>query len=468
MSARVELLAALVACAGCAVGPDFKRPPLPGDARFTVEGPPPRAVWTNGMAADWWRLLRCAKLDALVADAQAKNPSIESAQATLRKSQDALRAGYGLFVPQADAALGASRQQATPQRLGMSGPPTVFNLFTLSATVSYALDIWGGQRRTLEGLRAQVEAQRYQLLGAYLVLAGNVANAVIAQAAYDEEARATRDLVAAEEEQVRIAEAQAQAGTTGYASVLGLRSQIALTRATLPPLEQKRDQARHLLAALLGRTPGAYAPPSIALADLALPDEIPLSLPSQLVRQRPDILVAEAQLHAANAQIGVATAALLPNVTLSGGVGAANTSLGDLFSSGSLFWSIAGSLTQPLLRGGTLWYQRAEAIDARDAALGGYKQTVLAAFTQVADALRALAHDADAVAAEEEAARSSEAALRLVRIDYQSGIAGYLQVLAADAQYQQARIGLVEARARRLQDTVALFVALGGGWWNAR
>ena len=466
MSARSRAIAVLLPLVGCAVGPDFQRPVAPTDQRFTVEPTPPNMAQSNRLAADWWHLLHCPALDTLVVDAWKGNPGLESAEATLRKSQDALRAGYGIFSPQLDGSAGASRQQSSPQRFGLNTPSTVFNLFTLSATVSYALDIWGGQRRTVEGLRAQMEAQRDQVLGTRLMLAGNVVNTVIASAAYQAEIDATRQLLALQEDQVRLAETQAKAGTIPYANVLGLKSQLALTRTTLPPLEQKIDQARHLLATLLGRAPGQWSPSPIALGDLTLPDAIPLSLPSQLVRQRPDILIAEEQLHGATAQIGVATSALLPSLTLTGTLGANNTSLGDLFSSSSLFWSLGAGLAQPLFHGGTLWYQRKEALDARDAALANYRQTVLAAFAQVADALRGLTHDADALAAQKEALAAADQSVKLVEINYESGLANYLQVLTADTQYLQAKMGYIEVQAQQLQDTVALFVALGGGWWN--
>jgi NodT family efflux transporter outer membrane factor (OMF) lipoprotein len=294
-----------------------------------------------------------------------------------------------------------------------------------------------------------------------------VVNTVIAVAAYREQIAVTRELIALESEQVHLGHAQAQAGTVAYANVLSLESQLALTQATLPPLEQKIDQAQHLLATLAGHTPASFVAPAIALADLSLPAEIPLSLPSELVRQRPDILVAEAQLHSSTALIGVATAALLPNLTIGGGVGANNTQVSDLFSPASLFWNAIGGIVQPLFHGGALRYQRKQAIDARDAALADYRQTVLAAFAQVADGLSGLSHDADAMSAQTEALHSSEEAFKLVQINYQSGLADYLNVLTANSQYLQARIGYIQAQAQRLQDTVALFVALGGGWWNA-
>lgn len=468
---------ALVACAlsSCAVGPRFARPEPPRLTAYTARPPTATAAagrvqrfaFSNRLAADWWRLFHSRALDAVVAAAVAGNPGAQAAEATLRQSQDALRAGYGIFFPQLDATAGFSRQQFTPTRFGIQQPASVFNLFTLGATVSYVLDIWGGQRRTVEALRAQAEAQGYNVRATYLVLEGNVVNTVIAAAAYREQIRATEELIAIEKDQVHLAEVQVQAGTAPYLNVLSLQNQLAATRATLAPLAQRLDQAQHLLAALVGKTPAEWTPPPVALAELTLPADVPLSLPSQLVRQRPDILVAEAQLHAATAQIGVATAALLPSLTLSGSFGLNNPSIASLFSVASIFWTLGATLAQPLFHGGTLWYQRKQAIDARDQAVAAYRQTVLAAFEQVADALRALAHDAEALAAQADAVTTAKAALALVQANYQAGVAGYLQLLTADAQYLQARLGYIQAEAQRLQDTVALFVALGGGWWNA-
>jgi len=461
--------------ASCAVGPNFVRPEPPKVTRYTVAPTPAataavgsaqRFADSNKLAADWWRLFGCRELDGIVADALANNPTLEAAEAALRRSQDVLRAGYGVFLPAADLNGGVGRQRYSPARVGSSLPPSVFNLFTLSGTVSYALDVWGGQRRTVEGLRAQLEAQRYTLVGATLILSGNVVNTVIAAAAYRAEIDATKEIIVLEEDQMRVGEAQAEAGTIPYANVLSLESQVSSTRATLPPLEEKIDQAEHLIAALSGRFPAEWAPPPIALESFALPREIPVSLPSQLARQRPDILVAEAALHSSTAQIGVATAAMLPNLTLSGTYGANNSSTSALFSNDSVFWNLAAGLTQPVFRGGALWYERSAAMNARDQALAIYRQTVLSAFTQVADTLRALGHDADELAAQTDALKAAADAHRLVAINYEAGLANYLQVLTADAQFLQSRLGFIEAQAQRLQDTVGLFVALGGGWWN--
>ncbi len=299
------------------------------------------------------------------------------------------------------------------------------------------------------------------------MLSGNAVNAVIAQAAYRAQIQATLDLVAFEKQQIRIAEAQVRAGTVPQSNVLSLRSQLASTEATLPPLQLKVDQAEHLLAVLAGRTPGEYAPVSVALADLTLPADVPVTLPSDLVRQRPDILLAEAQLHVASAQIGVATAAMLPNLTLSAGYGVAANTPGTLFTPASAVWNVGAGLTAPLFSGGTTWYQRKAAIDAHEQATALYRQAVLAAFQQVADTLRALEHDAEALRAQQEAVDAAEEALKLTQFNYEAGIATYLQVLVADGQYLQTKQGYIQAVAQRLQDTVALYVALGGGWWNA-
>jgi NodT family efflux transporter outer membrane factor (OMF) lipoprotein len=458
---------------GCAVGPDFHLPAAPSDRGYTSEGAPTTSVaegkaqrFVEGqpIAADWWHILGSPALDAIVRQAFAGNPGLEAARATLRKNQDSLRAGYGVFFPQVDARAGVSRQLSNPAPGAL--PSNTYNLFSVSGTVSYGLDLWGGARRQAEVLSAEVDAQRYALAGAYVMLSSNVIDAVIAQAAYREEIDATNATLTLLREQVRIANAQATGGTVPYFNVLSLESQVASIEATLPPLAEKEDQAASLLAALSGLTPASWQPPTLALSDLRLPEDVPITLPSQLVRQRSDILIAEAELHAANAGIGVATAAMLPNLTLSAGYGVNSTTPGNLFASGSPFWSIGAGLLQPIFHGGALYYQRRAAVDARDAAAAEYRQTVLAAFQQVADALRGLSHDADAVAAQTKAVDAAANAMHLLEDNYAAGIATYLQVLVADGQYLQAKVGYVQSIAQRLQDTVALYVALGGGWWN--
>ncbi|HET6418986.1 MAG TPA: efflux transporter outer membrane subunit [Geobacteraceae bacterium] len=474
---RVLCLALLICLSGCAVGPDFVRPDPPKVDRYTRGEEPKATIPAEGqvqqfrqgarVVSDWWRLFNSTKLDEAVKEAVGGNQTLQAAQAALRVSQENLRAGYGVFFPQVDASFDATRQKFSPSRFGGSSPASTFNLFTLSATVSYALDVFGGERRAVESLQAQTDFQRYTVIGTYLALTGNIVNTIIAQAAYREEIRATEEIISVLSEQTGITETQAQAGTAPYVNALSLRSQLSTFEATLPPLRQKLDQSMHLLATLAGRTPAEWTPPQIDLADLALPADLPVTLPSQIVHQRPDILAAEAQLHSASAEIGVATAALFPSFTLSGGYGFNSTSMGDLLKSGSSIWNLGANVTAPLFHGGSLWFHRKAAIEAYRQSLAGYRQTVLSAFAQVADTLRALEHDAEALHAQSQALAAAGESLQLIRVNYQAGTVNYLQILIANYQYQQAKLGYLQAKAQRLQDTVALFVALGGGWWNA-
>ena len=462
----------LLSLAGCAVGPDFVRPAPPAVEHYTQGVEPTATIPADGKAqqfakgapvpADWWRLFNPAKIDAVVNEAIAGNPSLQAAQASLRQSQANLRAGYGVFYPQLDAGFSASRQKSSPAGIGSSSPGSIFNLFTLSATVSYALDVFGGERRAVEGLQAQVDVQRATVQGTYLTLLGNVENTVIAQAAYRDEIMATEQIIGLLKEQIGITETQVRAGIVPYVNVLSLRSQLASFEASLPPLKQNLSHAEHLLATLVGRTPAEWTPPHVDLSDLTLPGELPVTLPSELVRQRPDILVAEARLHSAGTEIGVATAALFPSFTLNGSYGQSSMSMNSLFSGN--FWSLGADVTAPLFHGGTLWFKRKAALEGYQQTLATYRQTVLGAFAQVADILRALEHDAEALQAQSQALESAGEALRLIQANYQAGIVNYLQVLIVNSQYQQAKIGYLQAQAQRLQDTVALFVALGGGW----
>jgi len=462
---------------GCAVGPNFVRPKPPEVERYTYGPQPTETIPADGqvqhfnagaeLAADWWRLFNSPKLDAVINEAIVNNPTLQAAEASLRQSQENLRAGYGVFFPQVDASFDATRQKFSPARFGGTSSSSIFSLYTLTATVNYALDVFGGERRAVESLKARVDFQRYEVLGTYLALSGNIVNAIIAEAAYREEIKATEEIISLQREQIGITEAQAQAGIVRYSNVLSLQSQLASTEATLPLLRQKLSQTEHLLATLVGRTPAEWPPPPVDLAELTLPGNLPITLPSELVRKRPDILAAEAELHSASADIGVATAALFPSFTLNGTYGLNNNSLKDLFKSNSSFWSLGAGLTAPLFRGGTLWFERKAVIEGYNQSLANYRQTVLSAFAQVADVLQALEHDAEALHSQSQALSTAEEALKLIQANYQGGIASYLEVLIANGQYHQAKISYIEAQAQRFQDTVALFVALGGGWWNA-
>jgi len=476
-STALGLCIALLFCiAGCAVGPNFVRPKPPSIDRYTYGTEPTIASaeaqeqrFEKGakLTADWWRLFNSPKINAVLEEALANNQTLQAAQASLGQSQETLRAGYGVFFPQFDASFNATRQKFSPARFGSTSPSSIFNFFTLATTVNYTLDVFGRERRAVEGLRAQVELQHYTALATYLTLTGNVVNTVIAQAGYSAQIKATEEMIRLLKEQVGITETQAKAGLIPYVNVLSLRTQLASTEGTLPPLRQRLSQAEHLLATLAGRTPAEWTPPEVELAELKLPEDLPISLPSDFVRQRPDILAAEAQLHGANANIGVATAALFPTVTLDGTYGQNSTSLKDLFLRSSNYWSMAANASTPLFHGGTLWFQRKAAKQGYQQSLANYHQTVLTAFAQVADTLRALEHDADALRAQSLAFDSSAQAQRLIQTNYVAGTATYLQVLVSNFQYRQAQVAYLQAVTQRLQDTAALFVALGGGWWNA-
>ncbi|HTV53070.1 MAG TPA: efflux transporter outer membrane subunit [Steroidobacteraceae bacterium] len=481
MCARTELAAALLTllCAGlasCAVGPNFHRPTAPSDSHYVYGGDPTATSSAAGVAqrfepgaqvpSDWWKLFQSPQLDALVSEALARNPGLQAAQASLRASQDALRSGYGIFWPQASADAHATRQRYSPLALGQSSPGSIFNLFTLSASVSYVLDVFGGERRSLEALASQVDVQHATEDATYLTLIANIVNTAVAEAAYRDEIQATQQLIELQRQQVQLAQIQYEAGTAPYSNVLSLQSQLASYEATVPQLEQKLNQSEDLLATLVGHTPAQWSPPAIGFRDLRLPRDLPVSLPSDLVRQRPDILLAEASAHAASADIGVATAAMLPSLALSGGYSANSVRSSQLFAVNGREWTFGADLSAPLFQGGTLYYRRREAIDTFAQTMALYRQTVLGAFGQVADTLRALAHDAAALAAEDEALSTAGQALHLVQTNYEAGLDTYLDVLNADVQYHQALIADVQAAAARYQDTVALYVALGGGWWN--
>ena len=477
MQYTIVCLLLLFFIVGCAVGPNFVRPKPPAVERYTWGAEPTTTVTADGqvqrfekgaqVAGDWWRLFNSPKIDAVLKEALANNQTLQAAQASLRQSQESLRAGYGVFFPQFNAGFSASRQKFSLANIGSTSPSILFNLFTLATTVNYTIDVFGGERRAVEGLRAQVDVQHYTALATYLTLTGNVVNTVVAQAAYRDQIKATEEMIRLLKEQVQITETQVKAGIAPYSNLLSVQSQLEATEATLPPLQQNLSQAEHLLATLAGRLPAEWTPPEVGLGDLKLPSDLPISLPSDLVRQRPDILVAEAQLHSASANIGVTTAALFPTVTLDGTYGVDSLSIRHLFEKASKYWSLAGDASTPLFHGGTLWFQRKAAIEGYQQSLANYRQTVLSAFAQVANTLRALEHDADALRAQSQALDSAKEAFRLIQINYQAGLVNYLQVLIADGQYYQAKIGYLQALAQRFQDTIALFVALGGGWWNA-
>jgi NodT family efflux transporter outer membrane factor (OMF) lipoprotein len=470
------LLAACAALAGCALGPDFRRPAPPsGDSvlrpdqaagSLAADGHAQHFDRQADLPRDWWVRFGSRPLDALVEQALRNSPSLQAAQATLRQSEDSLRAGYGVFFPQVGASIGAERQNAAinlGHGLQNTGP---YNVGTFGANVSYVPDLFGGQRRAVEALGAVADLQRYNLRAAYLSLSANVVNTSIARAGYQAQRDAALAISRMYEDQLRLAQVQYDAGTGPYSAVLTIRAQQATNLAAVATLEQRVEQSEHLLAQLCGQAPAAFAAPPIALESLALPAELPDTLPADLARHRPDILAAEAALHQASAQIGVATADLFPSLTLGGAAGASNTAIAQTLRAGTKFWSVQASLAGSVFNGGTQWYTRKAAIDAYDASLGQYENTVLAGLVQVADTMRALAHDAQGLRALADATAAAAENQQLTRANYAAGTAGYLELLNADTQYQQARLAYLGAVAQRLQDTVALYAALGGGGWH--
>ncbi len=469
-------LTATALLSGCEVGPDFVRPAPPPVTRYTNGKPAEKTIAANGRAQtfqpgrqiprNWWRTFHCRALDQVVSEAILRSPNLQSALARLQQSREDLMAGYGVFFPTVDADFNATRQKFSPLKFGSSIPAPLFDLYTLQGTVSYTLDLFGAQRRQVEGLAAQVEYQKQTARAAYLTLVGNVVNTAVAAAAYRAQIKATKQIVVFQQEQLQITQSQEQGGTVAYSNVLAIKTQLEATKATLPPLQKSLSQSQHLLTALVGRTPQQWRPPHFDLDDFTLPADVPVALPSKLVRNRPDILAAQAQLHSAGANIGVATAAMFPNITLDANFGQNNTDISKLFAPVGNFWSLAGNAAAPIFHGGTLWFNRRAAIAAYKGALSDYRQAVTSGFQQAADSLRALELDANTLAAQTESLDAATQNLELVQSNYQAGLAGYLDVIVADNQYQQAKIAHIQARALRLQDTSALFTALGGGPWT--
>ena len=473
-SAVWALLAVLLA--GCAAGPDFKRPAAPPVADYTAMplegqtesaaarlGEPQRLVTGMAVDAQWWRRLKSPKLDALIEQAFQASPTLASAQATLQQAQEthAAQAGSTLY-PQVDAGLGAQRQRMSPSAQGLPGDARTFSLYNASVGVHYNLDLAGGNRRALEALAARADFRRFELEAARLTLVGNIATAAITRARLADQFEATAAILKAQEEQVQITRERVRLGHAAPDEVLALQTQTEQTRAQLPTLRKQMQQTGHLIAVLAGRAPGAGGIPEFTLEDFSLPAELPLVVPSELVRRRPDIQAAEALLHAANADYGVAVARLYPQVNLSAGLGSQALTTGALFGPSSAVWSLVGQLTQPLFNPGLPAEKRA-ALAAFDAAAANYQGIVLEALRNVADALRAVENDAQTLAALAAAGEAAQSSLRFVDRQYQLGAASYVQLLIAQQQAQQTRVGVAAAQAQRLADSVALYQAMGTG-----
>lgn len=470
------------ALGGCkVVGPDFREPapqsvpeshpytlgPMPAQTASApvMSGVAQRFTASDEIPARWWRVFRSEPLDQLIRAALANSPTLVAAEAALRQAQEIYSAQYGARVlPNASGQLGASRERGV--QLGPT--PSIFTLYNASVAVSYTVDTFGGVRRELEALGAVIDFQRYQLEAAHLALTANLVTTVIQEASLRAQIRAIREVMGAQEKSLELTRKQAQLGAIARSPVLTLSAQVAQTRAQLPPLEKALAQTRHQMAVYAGWLPSQAKLPEFDLESLHLPEDLPLSLPSALVRQRPDIRASEALLHQASAQVGVATANLYPQITLSGSAGPAATKFGDLFSSSAFLWSIGAGLVQPLFNGGALQARRRAAIAAYEQAAAQYQSTVLVAFQNVANALRSLESDAEALRAQAEVVSLTRESLDLITRQFAIGATSYLNLLDAQRSYQQSLVALAQAQAARFADTAALFQALGGGWWNRR
>jgi NodT family efflux transporter outer membrane factor (OMF) lipoprotein len=480
LSVSLTALAAVL-MAGCTVGPDFQKPAAPAVDGYLAASPATTAATADvaGGAAqhfrsggdipgDWWTLFHSAPLNALIERSLASNPDLKAAQAALSVARENTLAGRGSRYPSVSAGVSASREQDPPGALAPvpSTNAFLYNLFTPQVSVSYVPDVFGLNRRSNESLQAQEQAARFQMIAAQVTLSSNVVAAAVQQASLQAQIDATRELVGINQHMLKILRYQMSKGYVGRLDVAAQESQLAQTNASLPSLLKQLAQQRHLLAALTGQFPSQAAAESFDLARLELPQELPLSLPSQLVAQRPDVRQAEANLHAASAQIGVAAANRLPNIALTANVGSTALAIGQVFKSGTGFWNIGAAVTAPLFQGGALKHQERAARAAYVQAAEQYRSTVLTAFQNVADTLTALQQDADALQAAATATDAAKVTLDLSQRQWKDGYASYLSLLSAEQAWQQARISLVQAQADRYADTAALFQALGGGWWH--
>lgn len=465
---------------GCAVGPDFKKPTAPSVSGYTstplaatvstagVSGGESQRFLSGGdISADWWTLFHSVSLNELIEHSLTSNPDLKAAQAALSAAREGVLAQRGVYYPSVSAGFSASRQRQSGQ---LAPTPNanifLFNLFTPEVSVSYVPDVFGLNRRTVESLQAQAEAVRFQMIATYNTLTSNVVVTAIQQGSVQLQIESTRELIAINTHSLEILRYQFAKGYANGLDVAAQESQLAQVAATLPPLLKQAAQLRDLMATLGGEFPAQAPDGTVELASLQLPQDLPVSVPVELVAQRPDVRQAEANLHAASAKIGIAVANRLPNITLSAATGSSALAIDQLFTTGTGFWSIGADLTTPVFQGGALLHQERAARAAYEQAAAQYRSTVLAACQSVADTLAALAEDAEGLKAAAAAADAAKVTLDLAQRQWQDGYASYLALLNAEQAYQQARINLVQAQASRYADTAALFQALGGGWWH--
>ncbi len=459
--------------AGCAVGPNFHKPVLPDTGGYGAGKTAPRdaaQAYVQGLdiPGQWWTLFHSPALNALVTQAMTANPNLDAAQAALRQAREQVYAQEGNYFPSLSATFEPSRNKTATRSVSVAsanGSP-YYSLFTAQLAVSYTPDVFGGQRRQVENLVATAEQQRFQLEATYLTLTSNLVAAAINEASLRAQIVATRQIIAAEADLLTVLRKQREVGQVADVDVLAQQAALAQAQATLPPLQRQLDVQRDALANLVGVAPDHVPLQVFVLDDLALPRQLPVTVPAVLVTQRPDVRQAEENLHAASALVGVAIANRLPSLTLSANGGSQANFFRDLFASGNGFWTVAAALTQPVFDGGTLLHRARAAWAALDQAKAQYRSTTLAAFQNVADSLAVLQTDAEALAASEAAQHAAAETLRIVRLQVSLGQVAYLAILSAQQADLQAELTLVQAKANRLADTAALFQALGGGWWN--
>jgi NodT family efflux transporter outer membrane factor (OMF) lipoprotein len=462
----------------CAVGPNFKSPrspktdtyhdvPIPKETSKAASGrnaKPQQLIAGRDIPAEWWQLFGSPELNDLIARGLANSPNVQAALAALRVSQENMRALYGAEnLPSLTGQVAAGRQRLSPQTLGM---PATFSLYTAQVNIAYSLDFFGGNRRAIEALQARVDYEQFLLEGTYLTLSAHIVTTAITEASLRAQIEATKEIIKLQEKQRQILKKQVALGGVSHTELLTQEAQLAAVQATLPLIEKNLAMTRHALSVLIGELPSEHKLPQFNLQQLKLPLEIPLSVPSLLVSQRPDIRAAAALLHQASAEVGVATADLLPQITLNGYYGATSNKVEDLLKNNFTIWNMTGQLLQPIFNGGSLRAKRRSAIAHYEQILAQYQQTVLSAFQNVADTLRALEFDAQALKAQTAALEAAKATLTIAQKQIKLGAISYLTLLNAERAYQQASIKRIEVEANRLQDTAALFQALGGGWWN--
>ena len=478
---RSGAILAWLLIAGCAVGPNFERPAAPDVSDYTANplsttvstanvagGQAQRFAKGGDIAADWWTLFHSKPLNDLIEESLTNNHDLKAAQAALSVAGENVLAGRGAYYPNVAAGFSASREQ-DPSRSLAPVPSTnafQYNLFTPQVSISYVPDVFGLNHRSVESLQAQEQQVRFQMIATYTTLTANLAVTAIQEGSLEMQIDATRQLIGLSSNIVQIVQYQFDKGYASGVDLAAQKSQLAQVAATLPPLVKQSAQLRDILAVLAGRFPNRAPAEKFELSSLQLPEDLPVSLPSVLVAQRPDVLQAEENMHAASAQIGIAIANRLPNIELSANAGSTALAIDQVFGAGTGFWNLGAAVTAPLFDGGTLLHQELAAKAAYVQAAEQYRSTVLTAFQNVADTLTALEQDAEGLKAAAAAADAAKTTLDLVEQQSQDGYVGYLALLSAEQAYQQARIGLVQAQANRFADTAALFQALGGGWWH--